>query len=124
MNIFNGLEKDTAQDPRMGSAMMTSGTATVYVTDDGTITGNGHLQPSGTYLVITWINDKGNSYPCQGVLSNSNKTLTLGANQQGTTSTNGLINLLGGLTSFVTGVNYSAVPNGTVVNYLIIGALA
>lgn len=120
----NGTDIDEPTDPRMGSATMTSGVATVYITDDGLVGGNGMLNPSGSYFVMTWINNKGNAYPCEGVLSNSNKTLTLGANQQGTTNANALLTLLGALGSFVTGINYSAVPNGTVVNYFILGTLA
>lgn len=119
---LNGLFKDVPSDPRMGTVTITSGAGVKYLTDDGTATGNALLASS--LGVLAWINSSSNSYPCQGVLSGDLKTLTIGANQQGTTSTNALVSLLGGLGSFLTGVNYSAAPNSTVVNYLILGQLA
>lgn len=42
MNLINGLEKDTAQDPRVGSTAMTSGSATVYITDDAELSELGY----------------------------------------------------------------------------------
>lgn len=121
---INGGFYDTPDDPRMGTGTTSGGTGTAvkYITDDSTATGNALL--SSAVGVIAWINDKSNAYPCQGVLSSDLKTLTLGANKQGVSNTNVLINLIGGLTSVVTGINYTAVANGIVINYLILGKLA
>lgn len=119
---MNGLPHDTPGDIRYGTVTITSGLAVKYLTDDGTVTGNALL--SSAVCAMAWINNSSNSYPCQASLSGDLKTLTVGANQQGTTSTNALINLLGAATAFITGVSYSSAPNSTVVNYLILGELA
>lgn len=121
MNIFNGFEKNTPTDPRIGTKALTSGSGTIYLTDDGTASGNALLS-SAPFPPMCWINSSANSYPAQGTISGDLKTLTINANQQGTTNTNALINLLGGLTSLVSGITYTSVPNGTVANYILIGA--
>ncbi len=54
-------------------------------------------------------------------LSGDKKTLTLTVTRQGTTSGNVLLNLLGALTSVLTGIVYNAAPNGTIVYLTIKG---
>jgi hypothetical protein len=97
------------------SAVVSGGSVAFDLTDSGT--GSAILT---TGMFISSINlqtfDPVNVYTYgTPVLSADKKTLTVPINKQAFSSANGLINLVGVLLSFLTGVVFNAAPNGLTV---------
>lgn len=93
---------------------ITSGTLVVYMTDDGTITGNA-LFPNEILYTSIVTTDPSNVFGLGYVISNSNKTLTITANKQ----TFSGVTVVG--VSVLGSVSLSAAPNGTAIGVHVIG---
>jgi hypothetical protein len=82
---YEGTALRSGAFPIFKSATVSSGTASFYLTDDGTSTGNA-LFPNGVVMdsVNLTVNDATAAYQMSWAWSNSNKTLTVTANKLGT----------------------------------------
>lgn len=99
-----------------------AGLVTFYLTDTGAAGGNALFANVNLDSIQPFIPDSSASYAFSAPSYNSTtKALTLTVNKLGTSTTNVLLNLLGSLTSVLTGITYAAAPNGTVVKMMVWG---
>lgn len=119
----NTITKQILAKEYCGSVTVSGGTATYYLTTDGTSTGtalfsNNVFKSTANF----WVDDANNSFVYGGyTVSNSNRTLVVSISRLSASSSNALINLLGAVTSFLTGIVFTGAANGTVVHLRIRG---
>lgn len=109
----NGIKKSNVKE-LMTSASVLSGVVSFNLTDSST----GLAVFSNIYKesVSVWVEDDNDEFEFSGYsVAGDRKSLGININRRSTSSTNALINLLGGVTTFLTGITYVAAPNGTVV---------
>lgn len=121
MQILNGVLSETPTTPIHGVITTTSGTATVYLTDDATSGGNALF--SAITGVIASVNDSTGAFAVSSSIAGDLKSVTFTVKKLGSSSQNALITLIGGLASFLTALTYSNASNGTEVHYQVIGTL-
>jgi hypothetical protein len=98
------------------SATVSSGTATFWLTTNGTSTGTAVLTNIYTESANFTVFDGSNLYNYSNfTIAADKKSLTVTVNKQAFTSSSGLINLLGGVLNFLTGVVFNSAANGTVI---------
>lgn len=118
---INGTVKPNAF-PAATSATTTSGVATLYFTTTGDSSGTALFNTFYPETLTWFINDHTNQYSVGGyTVSGDKKTVTVNFTRLTTSNTNVLVNLLGALTSVLTGINNTAVPNGTTIRVSIWG---
>lgn len=108
--------------PRSTSGTVTSGVATFYLTDTDAAGGNALFSTVYMESLTWWINDSTGQYAVGSyTLAANKKSFTLSVTKLTGASTNVLINLLGGLTSVLTGFSNVNAANGTVISVMIWG---
>ncbi len=112
----------TAAKEYLDSAVVSGGTVTFPLTLDHTSTGTAIFTNVYKESANFRVDDNAAAYQFGGfTLSANKKTLTMTATKLGTTSANALLNLIGGVVSVVTGITFTAAPNGVVVHLSIKG---
>lgn len=107
----NGAQATSTVKRLTFNGTTTSGSATFYLTDDGTVTGNALCTTVNHTNVI--MNDPSNNFGVGYAITNSNKTLTVTANTRSFTSTTILgISVLGAS-------SLTATANGTPLSVLV-----
>lgn len=107
----------------VSSATVSNGVAVFNLTHNG-LSGGNAVFPAAVFKESAkfWVDDANNAYVFGGyTLASDRKTLTVTVNRLATTNANGLINLLGSLVSFVTGIVFTSAANGTVVHLSVLG---
>lgn len=121
-SMYEGTTKHMLTKTWTGTATTSGGTATFYLTDDGTGSGAAIFSTVVKSSANFWIESTTSQYQFGNyTLSGDKKTLTVSVTYLSASTGNVLLNLLGAVTSVLTGLTYSAVPNGVTVHMSIRG---
>lgn len=112
----NGVQKSNVKQ-YFSSATVATGKVRFYLTDNGISSGNAVLI-NAIYIQSRnlFVDDTGNSYIFGNyVIGTGNKYVEFDIRKLNSTSSNGLVNLLGGALSFLTGIVFTVPADGLTV---------